>query len=214
MLRILTFCVLCFSCISAYSQNLNWKQKSSKDSITIYTAEVPGSRINAIRVVTHVPATLSAIIAVMLDIDATAEWVYSTKSVKVLKQVSPSEVYYYSELSFPWPASNRDFVAHISVVQDPVSRITTLEAINVSDMVPLKPGIVRVSQSIAKWTFTPISKTLVRVEYFLQCDPGGSLPAWLINMFATKGPSESFKKLRTQLQKPVYRYAHFPFIKD
>lgn len=214
MLRITPFLALILTCAIGNAQHLNWKQKSSKDSINVYTAEVPGSRVNAIRVVSNVPATMSALIAVMLDIDATGEWVYSTKSVKVLKQVSVSEVYYHSELSFPWPASNRDFIAHISVVQDPVSKITTLEAINVPDMLPVKPGIVRVSQSIAKWTFTPLSKNLIRVEYFLQCDPGGSLPAWLINMFATKGPSESFKKLRSQLQKPVYKQAHFSFIKD
>ena len=214
MLRIsllFSFLLICTLCIG---QQLNWKQKSSRDSINIYTAEVPGSRVNAIRVITNVPATMSALIAVMLDIDATGEWVYSTKSVKVLKRVSPSDIYYHSELSFPWPTSNRDFIAHIAVVQDPVSKVTTLEAINVPDMIPVKPGIVRVSQSIAKWTFTPLSKNLIRVEYFLQCDPGGSLPAWLINMFATKGPSESFKKLRSQLQKPVYKYAHFAFIKD
>lgn len=213
MLRSASLFICVFAFLAGHAQP-NWKLRSSKDSITIYTAEVPGSRVNAIRIVTNVPATMSALIAVMLDIDATGEWVYSTKSIKVLKQVSPSEVYYYSELSFPWPASNRDFVAHIAVVQDPVSKIATLEAINVSDMVPVKPGIVRVSQSIAKWTFTPLSKNLIRIEYFLQCDPGGSLPAWLINMFATKGPSESFKKLRSQLQKPVYKQAHFSFIKD
>ncbi len=213
MIRIFILFAFCFTLLSGHSQ-LNWKLKSSKDSMHIYTAEVPGSKLNAIRIVTNVSCTMSALAAVMLDIDATGEWVYATKSIKVLKQVAPNDVYYYSELSFPWPTSNRDFVAHIILTQDPASKVMTLEATNVSEMVPVKPGIVRVSKSIAKWTFTPLSKTLIRVEYMLECDPGGSLPAWLINLFATKGPFESFKKLRSQLQKPVYRMARYPFIKD
>ena len=213
MARFTLFFALIILSLTTHSQ-LNWKLKSSKDSMNIYTAEVPGSKLNAIRIVTNVSTTMSALAAVMLDIDATAEWVYSTKSIKVLKQVSPYDIYYYSELSFPWPTSNRDFVAHIILNQDPLSKVMTLEAINVSEMVPVKPGIVRVSKSIAKWTFTPLSKNLIRVEYMLECDPGGSLPSWLINLFSTKGPYESFKKLRTQLQKPVYRQARYSFIKD
>ena len=213
MARLFLLISFFFSALHGSSQT-NWKLKSSKDSMNIYTAEVPGSRLNAIKIVTNVSTTMSALAAVMLDIDATGEWVYATKSIKVLKQVSPADVYYYSELSFPWPTSNRDFVAHIILSQDHTSKVMTLEATNVSEMVPVKPGIVRVSKSIAKWTFTPLSKTLIRVEYMLECDPGGSLPAWLINLFATKGPFESFKKLRTQLQKPVYRQARFAFIKD
>jgi hypothetical protein len=81
-------------------------------------------------------------------------------------------------------------------------------------MVPVKQGIVRVTKFEGKWTIIPLGKNLIKVEYVLRVDPGGSIPAWLINLFSTRGPYESFKKLRQQLQKPVYRQIQFPFIID
>jgi hypothetical protein len=55
---------------------------------------------------------------------------------------------------------------------------------------------------------------LVNVEYTLFADPGGSVPAWLINLFITKGPMESFKKLKEHLAQPVNAHVHLPMIKD
>jgi hypothetical protein len=68
----------------------------------------------------------------------------------------------------------------------------------------LNPNIVRIEKSSGEWLITPISKNEIRIEYVLQVDPGGDLPAWLINPFASKGLVETFKNLRKQLTKPQY----------
>jgi hypothetical protein len=44
------------------------------------------------------------------------------------------------------------------------------------------------------------SSTSINIVYTFDADPGGSLPAWLVNMFADKGPYESFKKLSVLLK--------------
>jgi hypothetical protein len=54
----------------------------------------------------------------------------------------------------------------------------------------------------------------VKVEYTLHLDAGGSVPAWLLNMFITQGPTESFIKLKAQLQKPVYKNVKLAYIAD
>ncbi|MDR3697830.1 hypothetical protein [Mucilaginibacter sp.] len=50
------------------------------------------------------------------------------------------------------------------------------------------------------------------VEYTIHVDPAGSLPSWLVNMFATEGPMKIFKGIRSQLQKPVYRNTELAFV--
>jgi hypothetical protein len=45
----------------------------------------------------------------------------------------------------------------------------------------------------------PTSKT-ISIVYTFEVDPGGSLPAWLVNSFADKAPYESFKKLSEKLR--------------
>jgi hypothetical protein len=191
-----------------------WKLKTNKDSIAIFTRTFPDSKFKAIKVEVELDATLSQLVAVILDVNTGAEWVYSTKSSVLLKQVSPSELYYYSEVNVPWPAANRDFIAQLKAVQDSHSRVVTIYGPTFPDYLPAKKDIVRVRRSEGKWVISPVAKNRIRVEYTLRVDPGGDLPAWLVNMFASKGPYESFRKLKEQLQKPVYANMKLPFIMD
>jgi hypothetical protein len=45
----------------------------------------------------------------------------------------------------------------------------------------------------------PTAKT-IQIMYTFEANPGGSVPAWLVNSFADKGPFESFKKLENILR--------------
>lgn len=200
-------------CYQAYSQN-NWELKTRKQDIAVYTRTFPDSKFKAVKVECLLPATLSQLVTVILDVSTGPQWLYSTKSAVLLKQVSPSELYYYSEVNIPWPASNRDFIAHLKVVQDPATKVVTVFGPTVPDYIPVKKDIVRVTQSEGKWIITPLSGKQIKVEYTLRLDPGGNIPAWLINMFVTKGPYESFKNLKTHLQKPAYQNTRLPFIVD
>jgi hypothetical protein len=199
--------------LSGRSQD-DWKLKTDKDGISIFTRTFPDSKFKAIKVEVELDATLSQMVAVVLDVNTGAQWVYSTKSSVLLKQVSPSELYYYSEVSIPWPAANRDFIAELRAVQDSHSRVVTIYGPIFPDYMPAKKDIVRVRRSEGKWIISPLAKGKIKVEYTLRVDPGGDLPAWLVNMFVTKGPYESFKKLKEQLQKPEYANAKLPFISD
>jgi hypothetical protein len=189
----------------------NWRLKLDNDGIRIYTRTSPESKIKAVKVECGVEATLSQIAAVLLDIKSQDEWFYHTKSVVLLK-VSPTELYYYAEVSFPFPFEKRDFVEHIKLTQNPVTRIIVMEVQNVPDYIPQKQGVVRILHSNCKWIITPVGSKVTSLEFTLFADPGGSIPIWLINIFSIYGPFETFKKLKTQLQKPEYAKVYFPFI--
>ena len=191
-----------------------WDLKSDKEGIFIYTREQADSKFKAIKVECELEATLTQLVAVLLDVNRGAEWVYSTKSSILLKQVSPSELYYYSEVKVPWPASNRDFIACLKVVQDSATKVVTVYGPTFPNYIPKKEGIVRVPRAEGKWVITPVARKRVKIVYTLSTDPGGDIPAWLVNMFAAKGPSESFRGLKAQLLKPGYAAVSFSFIRD
>jgi ribosome-associated toxin RatA of RatAB toxin-antitoxin module len=191
-----------------------WKLKSDKDGIKTYSRKLADSKINAVKVESVFPVSLSQFVAVILDVRSYDNWIYNSKSTRVIKQVSPAEVYYYSEVIFPWPTTNRDFVSHVVIHQHPRTKVVSVDANNVTGYVPEIPNIVRITRSDAKWTITPLGGGQVKVEYILQVDPGGGLPSWLINPFASKGVIETFKNLRGQLKKPEYGSVRLPFITD
>jgi hypothetical protein len=157
-----------------------WKLERNKEGIEVYSHSYPESRIKAVKVLCRVESTLSQLAAVLLDIKNQDEWFYHTKS-SILKIVSPTELYYYSELSFPFPMSNRDFIEQISLSQNTTTLIVTMTVKNLPDFIPIKKGIVRVLHSQCKWVVTPLAKKSLLVEFTLFADPGGTIPVWLVN---------------------------------
>ncbi len=212
MYKSLCFVFLLLTCYANAQIGTNWVLKENSKGIKIFTGDVETSKVKAIRVQCEVEATLSQVVAMLMDIKGSEEWLYHTSSNYIVKQVSPSDVYYYSRVNMPWPVSDRDFIAHLMVSQNPATKVVTIDAPCNVDMVPLRPGIVRIANSKGKWILTPAGADHVKIDYALHADPGGLIPAWLTNMFATEGPSQSFKKFRVSLQKPAYKTAKPDYI--
>jgi hypothetical protein len=207
------FLLLVLKMNSASGQS-NWKLSAEKEGIKIYTSIMPDSKIKAIKVECDLNATPSQLVALVMDINTAPDWVYHVKSAKLVKQISPAELYYYSEVSLPWPAANRDFVAHLIVSQNPDTKVVTIDGPAVPGFVPIKKGIVRIDNSVGKWIITPLGPDQINVEYSIHVDPGGTLPAWLVNIFATQAPLQIFRSLRMQLQKPAYKNIALAFVEN
>ena len=191
-----------------------WTLATNKDDIKVFTKAVPDSKIKAIKVEGVFNASPSQLEALIMDVNSSADWMYHTKSSTLIKQVSATELYYYSEVSMPWPIQNRDFVAHLIVSQNPQTKVITIQGPTVGGMVPQKTGIVRIKEATGKWTITPLENGQVETEYTLHVDPAGTLPSWLVNMFAAEGPVKIFKAIKVQLQKPVYKSNNLAFASE
>ena len=192
----------------------NWELAVEKEGVKVYTSSVPASKVKAVKVQCQLQARASQVVALLLDVESAPDWIYHTKSCKLIRQVTPSELYYHSEVSLPWPAENRDFVAHLTVTQNPQTKVVTIDGPSVKGMVPIAKGVVRVSDSKGRWILTPQSGNRLQVEYSLHVDPGGAIPAWLINMFATQGPLDIFRQMKIELKKPKYQDAQLSFIRN
>jgi START domain len=200
-----------FTAFSGIAQNA-WVLKDEKDGIRIYSRNNQNSKFNELKVEATVKAKLTDFAAIILDIDNHFKWSYNVISSYVLKRISNSELFFYTLINAPWPASDRDLVLHLRINQEPHTKIMTIREENVPDYLPPKKNIVRVPVSKEIWTVTPIDKKTLKIEYYLDVDPGENAPAWLVNIFATKGPYETFKNLRIQIQQPKYQLASIPFI--
>jgi len=186
-----------------------WTLSTDQEGIKVYTRLPPNSRIKAVKVVCNMQATNSQLLAAIMDVQTCDEWVYHSKKNIIVKQLSPLDLIYYSEVEVPWPAKNRDYVVHIEVEQQSDTRVITVSSPCIPGYVAEKDNLVRISHSEGKWTITPAGKNMVQAQYELAVDPMGTIPAWLINLFATKGPLETFKKLKIHVQNDVYKKAGY-----
>lgn len=211
--RLLLLCLILINAAAGFSQEA-WKLSVVKDGISVFTRPVPNSKIKAIKVECSLPVHPYQLVTAIMDIDASGEWVYHGKSARIIKRVSPSELYYYSEVVVPWPVENREYVSHIMVSQNTKTKVVVIDAPCVSGMVPAKPGIVRITHSLGKWVINPYENNGIKVSYELEVDPAGSVPAWLTNLFATQGPMETFQRLKAYLARHDYKDAKLGYLEE
>lgn len=205
-------CTILFTLTAAGQKD--GKLQLDEDGIQVYSQISESSPFKTVRTVGIVHTSLSRIAYVLMDVHNTEDWVYGAKNSKLLNQISPSDLIYYAEAALPWPLSNRDFIIRITLTQDPVTKELTIVAKNMPDYVPEKKGLVRIQRSAGLWKLRPAGDNQVRVEYSLQVDPGGFLPPWLVNLFASNGPYQSLKNLRKEVLLPKYSQSRLPGIVD
>lgn len=191
----ITCLALCSGFVFSAAGQYNWKLTKVKDGISVYQSAVKYSNYKSIKVECTLKGNYDKLIAVLNNVSGQKDWVYHNKEAYIIKQVSPHELYYYSETSLPWPMSNRDAIVHLKIDKDSLNRFLKITGVSVPDYISEKSGRVRVTSSRISWNVTMPTANTISISYIFEADPGGSLPPWVANMFADKGPYESFKKL-------------------
>ena len=200
--RILLFLIFILSGKLLFGQD-DCVLKKSEDSLFVYTCTVADSKLKSIRANFIIHTSLSVMAAYLLDAANNTQWQYNTIEAQVLKRISPGEIIYRSEIRAPWPVSNRDLVMHLKVSQNPSTRVMTITLNSMADYIPEKPDVVRIPRAEGKYVVERINDKDVRVNYTFLVDPGGYVPAWLINMAIADGPFDTFKNLVTKLNSTV-----------
>ena len=185
-----------------------WVIRKDKDGIKIYTAKLPNESFRAVKVECFMNATADQLLAVLLDINNNHEWVYKTIASEIVKPISDRELIYHAQMECPWPFSNRDIIAHLKIARQSPS-VITISSQAKPDLLPTEEDVVRIRSSKAQWTITDMKDQVIKVEYTIQFDPGGNIPPWLLNLFITDGPYESFRKMKERVDLPAYQHAQF-----
>jgi hypothetical protein len=179
----------------------NWELSKDKDGIKVYLSEVKNSSFKSIKVECTCTGTYTKLINIISTPSLQKDWVYNNKTAYLVKRISPVEFYYYTETAMQWPVSNRDAVLHVKIMKDSLNRFLDVNIVSESTYLAPKKGLVRVPRASVHWHVTMPSNNTVSIVYILDVDPGGSLPAWLVNIFLDKGPYESFEKLKGLLKQ-------------
>jgi hypothetical protein len=199
-LKIILLFLFCIFISAAFSQT-NWKLARNESGIRVYQKDSKFSNFKSIRVECTLEGSFDKLISIINNISHYKDWVYNNKTTSLLKRVSAYEFYYYTEAYLPWPLDNRDAVMHTKISRDSSERFLQINSVAVPNYIPSKSGKVRIQRSDINWYVTRPSPNFIHIVYTFEADPGGSVPAWLVNSFADKGPFESFKKLGQLLKK-------------
>ena len=217
MLRLKTIiiCSLLLLSVTLFAQPGNeWELRKKEDGISVYTRASDSSDFRQLRMHVQVKTRLSTIVAVFKDVPGYLDWVYSCISSEVLQTSAANQQVYYSESESPWPVSNRDVVMQSIVEQDSSTLVVTSTSKSLIGLKPEIEGIIRVTTLVSMWTLKPLEDGIVDVTYFLSMDPGGWVPAWLMNMTIAVGPFRTLVNLKEEIKKEKFSSADFDFIQE
>ncbi|MGR5062944.1 START domain-containing protein [Photobacterium sp. DNB22_13_2] len=207
--------LMCFQGISshAFAQE-PWKNVRDRKDIQVYNRAIEGSDFKEFMAQTTVNASLSTIIAVFNDTVSGIDWVENVDEMHTEKVINESETITVTLSKAPWPVSDRDAVVLNKTTQNPESLVVTLEQRGIPEYLPLKNGVVRVKSLTSRWVFTPVSDSVTHIHYQVLTDPGGKLPAWLINMVSVSQPYNTLLGLKDMVKLEKYHNQHYPHIVD
>jgi len=127
-----------------------------------------------------------------------------TSSIKEIsgEPIEPTEGFntaYAAITDFPFPMSDRELVAKSKQWKDDDGRLHS-HTFSAPDDIPLKSGVVRIRDYEAKWVMEQVDTNRIHVEYISKVDPGGNIPAWVVNLALTAGPIKTFEALMKQVK--------------
>jgi hypothetical protein len=135
----------------------------------------------------------------LLDFDNYKEWQFETRISKALKKISDTEFIYYCKIEAPWPVSDRDMVVKLHSVR--TSNELRVSANSEKGILSPQKDLVRVPASRSQWIVIEKAKNQLEVKYEIQIDPGGNVPAWLVNWVCANAPLQSFQALKKRIEE-------------
>lgn len=215
MLRILVFSFLAFL-LAASARASDWELALDRHEVRVWTRTIPGYPIRELRAETTVKSTLNGLVALLMDTDNAARWIYRTDRIDLLKRDDASGSFLIRVMTdFPWPLTDRDAVVEGRITQDAGTGVISVSSRAVTlNAYPAMEDFVRMPDMEGTWTFQPLGQGQVRVVMTMRADPGGNIPAAVINLIVHETPYRTLRELRKVIVEPRYQNARLPQIHE
>lgn len=173
-----------------------WKLKKSKDNIEIYTRAFPDSPFKEFKATSVIDTTFDALLQELYDAPTYTPACDFNVSYRILNDSEDSRFFYYKQ-EMPWPIKDRDVVTELKLVEQTEDRVL-LSIETVSDVLDIEDNCLRIEKLSGFWLLEREDNG-IRATQQIHMDPGGSVPAIIVNPLLVKGPFKTFTELHRKL---------------
>jgi hypothetical protein len=184
---------------------MSWKKVKDRNGIQIYRAHTEESKFKTFKAVTRFELdNIQSFVGLLLDDSASTKWIHMLSGAEIVPTDNPYRNELYVETRLPWPVKDRfskmDTV--LSQDEDYTVRFKLHEP-----RVPAKKRDGYILAPISKGFYevkpVPNSKE-VEVIIEILVDPGGAVPAFLVNLITDDMSYFTTKKFRKIIQTEPY----------
>lgn len=186
---------------AAHAQTDDCDLKRDRDGIKVYTCKSEDEKFKSLRaefVIENV--SIQELEKFLRDVPNYPTWQYNMIAAEILERRGDNEIVYRSEIDAPWPVEDRELLMRFWSERDEAG-YTYFNMENTSYNYPLSEDLVRVPYMKGRWKVKETKNNTLEIEYVMHINPGGMVPAWLVNIAMADGPHHSFKNLREQIYK-------------
>jgi hypothetical protein len=199
ILKILCILIILLHAIYPSYGQYKWVLKKDKDGIRVSSRQTNRSKFNDIKVEMNLPGNIFQLADILLDVDKYSQWSYSISKSELVNKISRFKLVYHLEVTAPWPVTDRDLYATFDLHIDSISKNIQITAAGDSGYRPVNRNFIRIPHSKGEWDIRAVSDKMMHIVYILEIDPGGAVPAWIMNMFGTKAPFITFQNLKHKM---------------
>jgi hypothetical protein len=186
--------------------NASCTLRLQNDWLKIFTCPVPSSDFLSFVGVAEFDASRDAVLALLYDIEVATEWVWKTREMRILEELSDDRGrVVYQLVTAPWPVSDREIISRSNGYMDPQTGEAFITIECLPDFLPPNTNAVRVPQLEGAWNIMPLGEDRCRVVFRLHLEPGGEIPSWLANIAVIDTPYHTLNNMREMVKREKYR---------
>lgn len=176
-----------------------WKLSLEKDEISIYTRNIESSNFKEFLAEATMRGSIEEFREIIMGINNYPEWMPDCKSAEIIDHPNPNDLTYHMKLKVPFPFSNRDIVQQLVLSEH--DDMLEIEIINRPLKVKETKKYVRLQRAYGKWSIKQASDENISIRFQYFADPGGDIPAWLVNSFVVKNPHITLLNMKEMMAK-------------
>ena len=200
----LSLFVTCFSAHASKLRDIDWKEISNDNGITVFRPinYKHDSGLIPIRFKAVIDFDIVRVLSVLSDEKRKPEWLPSLNSIKVLEKKSVKDITVYYRYDAPWPFKDRDFIINnIGVLDSEALKVSVdIKSVQREDD-PANGSTVRGTTFDGYTTIQPAGKNKTIVEMAFLNDFGGYIPKFIVNFVQKSWPYSFMEQLREHLKK-------------
>jgi hypothetical protein len=172
-----------------------------REGIKVYTCSSGSDKLKTVRVelLAH-NATIAELERIIDKVPDYVNWHYQVIEASVLERKSANEMVYRTRLSTPALIDDREMIVRLKKKKDPTGKRMDISIHTDPFPYPADQKLIRVPESHTTWIVKAVNDKTIHITYTLSMDPGGWLPAFVVNEALTVGPYEMFSKLKKMLE--------------
>jgi len=169
-----------------------------EDGIAVEEEMEPGRLLPILTATTTIAAPPELVEAWIGAIHTYVDWMASCEAAHPIRQEG-DVVTSYNLIGSPWPVADRDVVLRSTKTELAGGGIRVEFRSTTDEDVAVVRGVVRMPRLVGSYELHPVEGG-TRVVYTLDSDPGGNLPAWLVQRASRDLPYYTLRNLRERAE--------------